>query len=784
MKKKALILIALLFAGLVDLSAQIAVKGNVTGVDARNKPEPLQFATVVVKDITDSSIVAHSLTDLQGDYVLEKLNNGTYLIEVSYMGFISLSDTLCVPMPTEEVQTITKDYVLTQDIELLDVVVITASDVLQGIGNKEYTITRRDLQTAVHGLDLIDKIPQIQFDPANQRLRAINGGAIKILVNGANADEMELMSIDAENIKKIVHYDFPPARYAGYSHVINVITKKIDDGFYGGVNLQHALTTGFANDGLYLKYNWGQNQISVNANTYWRNYRNVQDVKEYEFTLGSSDYLRCETGRKRFGYDDNHIDIRYTRNIDGKYLLQATFSPNFQHSHNEGDKNVIQEIGLDYQERYGDFNRKTTQFTPSLDLYGSVTLPKKYELTVNLLGTYMDASRNYVMNEYDVLTNECVLWEDMTQINNKLSGIGIIEVAKNFNNGMRISLGNNTSYEHLASDVVNYLSQEELNKDYYEQDVFSTYIYGEVQGLYKKKLTYIVSAGAEYYSQESNHAGYDNWTPRINALLGYSFKHNITSRLMLSSISKNPSLNQISGNKQLISEGIARAGNPYLKNELDNFAALSIDYSNQWLTFQIGGLVYYNINAINSYFIEEDDYMQLKYENCNSLTEYEIQSAMLIDPFEKKYFTLTLGAKTTWGNIDSDIIGSQQYFNWTLMLQAVVNYKGFTLSYVGNIPGIDNSGTYVRTPEKMSTLSLRYVWKGFTFSATCMWFLADAKYKTWTVDGSVVDYSSVNNIIDNSNMVTLGISYRFNVGKKYFEGTRRFNEKDTDSGLF
>lgn len=783
MKKTALTLIALLFAGLVDLSAQVTVRGNVTG-EAGNKREPLQFATVVVKDMADSSIVAHSLTDLQGNYVLEKLNHGTYLVEVSYMGFISSSDTLSVPMPTEEVQMITKDYVMVQDIEFLDAVTVAASDISQGIGNKEYSITRRDLQTAVHGIDLIDKIPQIQFDQANQRLTAINGGAIKILVNGANADEMELMSIDAENIKKIVHYDFPPARYAGYSHVINVITKKLDDGLYGGVNLQHALTTGFANDGLYLKYNWGQNQISVSANTYWRNYWNVQDMTGYEFTLANSYYSRSETGRKRFGYDDNHIDIRYTRNVDRKYLLQITFSPNFRHSHNEGDENITQEIGLDSQERYGDFKTITTQFTPSLDLYGSVNLPKKYELTVNLLGTYMDASRNYVKNEYDVLTDGCVLWEDMTQINNKLSGIGIVEVAKNFNNGMRISLGNNTSYEQLASNVANYMSQKELNKYYYEQDVFSTYIYGEVQGKYKKKLMYSVSAGAEYYSQESNYAGYDNWTPRITALLGYSFKYNITSRLMLSSISKSPSLNQISANRQLISEGIARAGNPYLKNELDNFAALSIDYSNKWLTCLIGGVVYYNTNAINSYFIEEDDYMLLKYENCNSLTEYEIQSSLLIDPFEKNYFTLTLGAMTTWGNIDSDIIGTQKYFNWTLMLQAVANYKGFTLSYVGNIPGIENSGTYVRTPEKMSTLSLRYVWKGFTFSATCMWFLADAKYKAWTVDNSAVDYSYVNNIIDNRNMVTLGISYRFDVGKKYSEGMRRFNKKDTDSGLF
>jgi hypothetical protein len=51
--------------------------------------------------------------------------------------------------------------------------------------------------------------------------------------------------------------DVPPARYIGLASVVNVITKNLEEGFAMGTTLQHAFTTGFFNDHLFLKYNSG-----------------------------------------------------------------------------------------------------------------------------------------------------------------------------------------------------------------------------------------------------------------------------------------------------------------------------------------------------------------------------------------------------------------------------------------------------------------------------------------------------------------------------------------------
>lgn len=768
-----LILLCLAFAQ--TAFPQIRFNGKVTCLE-NGKSLPVAFADVVLHRAADTlNAVGYAMTDLDGNFSIANLRAGKYFISINLIGYIPIREELMVSFPSTGTDFI-RNFTLEADVGQLDEVTVTANASRQRLDRTEYSITKRDLSTAVHSLDLMNKIPQLTFDPASRKLASTRGN-VKVLINGANASEQELMAIDADNVKKIIYYDFPPAKYSGYPAVVNVITKHAQDGFQGGADAQQAVTARFGNYGLFLKYNWGVNQLSINANSYWRDYRRIPVSETYSFSLGGSEYDRQRNGTRKFGYDDNRINIGYTRNVDGKYLLQATFSPNFQHVHLDENYNVRQLVNTALQERTGLQSEKNRQFSPVLDLYASFNLPKKHEITANLVGTYFNASNNILRNENT--GNSTVFSEDMRQHNKKLSAIGTLNITKHLN-GMQLSIGNKTTAEHLLSDISNNFTGGAIVP--YTTKRLTSHMYAELDGQYKK-FQYRASLGAEYYSSVSGSTSYTSWVFKPYILLGYVISDKLTLRAVINSYSSVPSLDAISTNTVMETENILRTGNPNLRNPRTSGAGLIVDYSGKWIRLMAGVEAYRETNPICSYFIDAGDYMLRTFENARHMNVVGMEYAIRIDPFEKKYFTLTISGQLLYERLFSDITGVTSHLNYPLTYEAALNFKNFSLVYQGSIICPTLSGVYLSTPEKKSNLILTYRYKNLTFTAMCLFFLTDADYKTYTVEHSPVQYKFRNNILDNKNMVVLGISYRFDVGKKYSEGTRTINERDTDSGL-
>lgn len=754
---------------------QIRFNGKVTCLE-NSKSLPVAFADVVLYKAVDTlNTAGYAMTDLNGNFSITNLRPGKYLVSISIIGYIPIWEEVMVRFPSTGTD-FTRDFTLEADVRQLDEVTVTANTSKHGLDRTEYSITKRDLSTAVHSLDLMNKIPQLTFDPTSRKLASTRGN-VKVLINGANASEQELMAIDADNVKKIIYYDFPPAKYYGYSAVVNVITKHAQDGFLGGADVQQAVTARFGNYGLFLKYNWGVNQLSLNANSYWRDYRRIPVSETYSFLLNGSEYNRQRNGTREFGYDDNQIKIGYTRNVDGKYLLQTTFSPNFQHVHLDENYNVKQLTNTALQERTGIQSEKNRQFSPALDLYANFNLPKKYEITANLVGTYFNASNNILRNENT--GNSTVFSEDMRQHNRKLSAIGTLNITKHLN-GMQFSIGDKTTAEHLLSDISNNFTDGAVVP--YTTKRLTSHMYAELDGQYKK-FQYRVSLGAAYYSSLSGNTSYTSWIFRPYILLGHAISDKLTLRAVVNSYSSVPSLDAISANTVMETENIVRTGNPDLKNSQTSGAGLIVDYSGKWLRLMAGVEAYRETNPICSYFIEAGDYMLRTFENARHMNVVGMEYAIRIDPFEKKYFTFTISGQLLYERLFSDITGATSHLNYPLSYEAALNFKNFSLIYQGSIICPTLSGVYFSTPGKKSNLILTYRYKDFTFTAMCLFFLTDADYRTYTVKHSPVQYNFRNNILDNKNMVTLGISYRFNIGKKYSEGIRKINERDTDSGL-
>ena len=283
MNKVILAALMMLLSVAFATAQKVNLSGTVSEINA-DKHKGVPFAAMAIFSGKDSTkVVSQAICDIDGKYIFKGLNVGNYTIQVNCLGYKTVKEPLRIAIPSFG-DAATKSFTLKEDLIALEEVAVVAHTKRQDLNKTTYLITADDRKVATHSIDLLSKIPQIGYDPITQKLNSQQGN-VKVLINGANATEQDLLALDARVVKNIENYDFPPARYAGYASVVNIITKKLDQGFTGNVSLQHAFNTLFGNDNLYLKYNWGKNQLSLSGSTYLRGYDDVSVDNSYRLCL-------------------------------------------------------------------------------------------------------------------------------------------------------------------------------------------------------------------------------------------------------------------------------------------------------------------------------------------------------------------------------------------------------------------------------------------------------------------------------------------------------------------
>jgi len=241
MTKKILTSFILLFTSLIfaQNEKEITVKGKI--IDAVTNT-PLEYATIVFTNTTNTSDVTGGITDTKGNYNI-KVTAGTYNISFEYIGFKKL--TISNKLITENTNLGTTS--LSVDAETLDEIEIVAEKTTVDIrlDKKIYNIGK-DLTTAGGTVsDALNNVPSVSVD--------IEGGIslrgnenVRILINGKPSalagfgDSNVLSQLPAEAIERVEVITSPSARYdaEGTAGILNIILRQKETlGFNGSVNL-------------------------------------------------------------------------------------------------------------------------------------------------------------------------------------------------------------------------------------------------------------------------------------------------------------------------------------------------------------------------------------------------------------------------------------------------------------------------------------------------------------------------------------------------------------------
>lgn len=774
--------------------------------------QPIEYGTIAVMNVRDSSLAGGTITDPSGNFKIEQIQSGKCSVRVQYMGYETLiiNDVFFRPTsPEVNLGTIKlKPFAST-----LQGVEVTAEREMM-VSNLDKKIINVDKSIASVGgsaVDVMQTIPSVAVDvDGNVSLRGSSN--ITILIDGKPSGLSEISSgdllqqIPASSIESIELVTNPSVRYEaeGTAGIINIVLKKRS---LQGLNGLVSVTAGTGN-----RYN-----SSINLN-YRKNRINLfggYDNRIGKFnSTGNSERVTSRNGDTTRLFQDQGSSFDrnvHSLNAGFDFLLNETNTLSFTYQlrkmsfENDGDNrsqtfNQNDEILRDFNRlsksgRDINSNNYTLAYKRSFEMKGK-ELTADFMVIDNDMGgnQYIDQIEN--TPEFDVTKP----FRQRTKSNNtNLMYVAQANYAQPFENGSRIETGFKSTIKSLTmrNDLLefNYPAEKWIlndnaanNFDYFEQ-IHAVY------GIYSSsfdKFKYQVGLRAEQLISQSD---------IIEA----------NDKFDLSYISLFPSVHtvyELTKTQQVAlsySRRIRRPGNRQLNPYVDYSDSLNISYGNPKLkpefinSFELGWSNYWGKNSINSSVFYRyttgviDRIVSLIDEGVTSTTFENLTSS-------KAYGIELIGNKefATWFKANANVsiyksiidasevagLGKTEGNMWTAKVNLTfIPFKNASLMVAGNYNSPRIQSQQRSEEVYFADIAMRYdFWKNRATASLRVSDVFDSRRfisETWGPDFTIRSDRKME-----SRIVYLGLTYKINNYKRQREKNGDMDNGDMDMGDF
>lgn len=277
--------------------------GKITGKVKDSKTSAGLEAEVKLFSSADNSFVSGTKCDSSGSFTIEKLNAGTYKIEISYIEYsiltvenIKLNSGETISFDTLKLkrQNISTDEILVEDEKSL---VEFSQD------KKIFNVDKSMLNKGGTAIDVLKKVPMVDVD-INDNVSLRGSRNVKILIDDKPSRYASLKQIPADAIERVELITNPPAKYEseGVTGIINIVMKKSGKlGFTGNASLGGNYSEKFSGWGG-VDLNFKKSKWTVFSGLYsgtWNNLYKFNSTTEYFSPISS--LLNSGSGRSR-GY--------------------------------------------------------------------------------------------------------------------------------------------------------------------------------------------------------------------------------------------------------------------------------------------------------------------------------------------------------------------------------------------------------------------------------------------------------------------------------------------------
>jgi len=769
---KIKIIVILLFTPFFLFSQNIKIKGKVLN----NEGNAIAFANIFITPLQDTSqIITGTLSDMEGKYSIEVKQGGKYILNASYIGFMTQKDTIELFH-----KNINQNMVLKKSSIKLSEVEITANSVKREIDKKTFYVTDNMKAKSISALDVLDNISDLNVNTLNNKVTTKRNETVKILINGIDATELDLLSIKPENILKIEYYDIVPARYTNNNNikgVVNVITKKSLEGFSGSIDSKAAVTTGFNDDLINFSYVHHNTKISLNYFFSLRNYQDRRVDEELKYKINNTNYEKEKIGQSSpFAYTlhNNNLNIINKKDSDYIFQFEAKFFGYNKNSTTLQNLNyLIGDSSVNGSAKYsGSF--KTLQ--PKFDLYFEKELKNNKKIIADVYYSYFNSKYNYKINE---ISNDSTIM-DISTINNAIKQSITPECifSSPIKNGV-YDIGLKYFYSNSLQNIENFVNNKNETNSSSEANLFADFK-KEI-----KSFSIYTKLGLSYdtYSETINSFSFLSFTPSIT--LSYSLSKNSSIRLNGSQNPKIPLLSQLSNSVIPIDNFIVFSGNNNLKPYLSK--TIDFSYSLEKNKIQISPTLTY-INSNNPFdkiytLDKSNDFYVKTYDNIDFSDEIDLGLSFTYKPFESGFadFNIYSVIYHQRNKINSKINSNTDLF---LKVTTSFYYKHFSLKFNYRSPYDNLYGDFIYTPAPEVNIELDYKHKNLLFGLSIYYPFSDSWYASNRAAKNAIVYDThKTSIYDNGNMVVFHLRYNLAIGNKGFNTQKKINNNDGDTGV-
>lgn len=742
---------------------------TVKGVVKDKETHPVIGASVIIRSLQDTLNHKGCITGENGQFTIEKIKSGKYRIEISFIGYTDYRQEFELDQSLD-----LGEIVLSENTMLLDEVVVTSSMVKRFADKKEYKLTNIEKGQYSSALSALEHLPKIQV--IDQTVNSVDGKAVKILINGIPSTPTDLSVISPENISKIDYYTQPPIQYSnmGLGAVINVVTKEKQNGGSVGLNTQNAVTTGFGNNVVNFKYNWGHSQLGVTYNINYRNYNKRILDENMTYAVGGKTYQKQKTGKNSpYAYEQQLAEISFNNSKPDNYIFSTKLSFNSLNRRRSSKQDIFSTIDDVVFEKFGESSDKDKYISPVMDMYFSKTFNAKHELTMNLVGTYYKSDYDY---RYSELSGGVTDFETATNINlDKYSFIG--EAVYNYNmKTAQLYVGsrymyNNSTQKNLPS-----------NNRTLTNEIYS---YLGIAGMLGKKFNYSVSAGVNgniFTTIENKEYKFVYFRPQVK--LGYFIDESSDLTFNYEVNTENPAISSLTYNPYFKDANYLYVGNPNLKPS--NNHDLSLSYFKGFKKFVINAEVAYSYNkdAIAPVFQSDDTNIIETFGNLDNAQNMKASLFLQWYPFSNNILRLRLYSEV-FHQINALENEKWNYTGYSFIPSVNLAYKKWGVSVFYQTEKKSLVGQTMKTIPSMASVEVSYSpVKNLTLTGGIRYPFYDSWKQTTSVSGtSLLQRDETERIINNANMVYINLVYNFAFGKNKSNVKFKIQNKDKDSGI-
>ena len=519
--------------------------------------KPIKAAQITLLAADGVSAKASIASNEDGKFALNGLSPSSYHLRITCVGYKPTQLTL-VELNKD---TYLGELLLKSDTVQLDEVMVSAN--LQKKADRWVFYPSDAIKRqSTDAYDVLQRmaLPDLQFDLMNRTLSSQKGGALQIRINGVPSNHSDLAALQPQDIARVEYIDNPGIVYGdGVAAVLLVHTKRGYEGMQGGVQIANALTAKQGNAYAYFKLIGLKNQLSIKANSHYKNVGGVFTNSNKTFRYPTSDMtLNAQGDDRTYRLRGGSIQLEYNQLLDER---NSFFNVMANYATSRQPENVSQSHAQSNGAPFFSEALLTRDRThnASLDFYLDKQFASKANLLANLTGTYIGSNyRRAYSKTYHAPTSPAYANAYDVDGQHK-SIIGEIVFKQPLSKQLNLTIGTHnrlskTNNTYVATNTTTPTSL--LN--------FNNYDYVELSGMLGK-LAYSVGGGYSFYRMKNDSlvAQYHFFRPSL--ALSYPLSKTFRLQYYLGINPVEPQLAMLSGFVQTQSEYELWQGNPHLK---------------------------------------------------------------------------------------------------------------------------------------------------------------------------------------------------------------------------